>query len=87
MCNNAGVGGGGQIDELTTADWEWVLGVNLWGVIHGMRVFLPLLLAQDEGHIVNTASMAGLFAGAVHGPVQRQQVRGGGHLRDGAQPS
>ncbi len=68
VCNNAGVGGGGPIDQLTTADWEWVLGVNLWGVIHGMRVFLPLLLAQDEGHIVNTASMAGLVAGPFMGP-------------------
>lgn len=68
VCNNAGVGGGGQTDQLTTADWEWVLGVNLWGVIHGMRVFLPMLLAQDEGHIVNTASMAGLIAGPFMGP-------------------
>jgi NAD(P)-dependent dehydrogenase (short-subunit alcohol dehydrogenase family) len=47
VCNNAGVGGGGQIDTLTTADWEWVLGVNLWGVIHGMRVFLPMLLGSS----------------------------------------
>ena len=43
-------------------DWEWVIGVNLWGVIHGVRTFLPLLTAQGEGHIVNTASVAGLFA-------------------------
>jgi len=68
VCNNAGVGGGGQTDQLTAADWEWVLGVNLWGVIHGMRVFLPMLLAQNEGHIVNTASMAGLIAGPFMGP-------------------
>jgi NAD(P)-dependent dehydrogenase (short-subunit alcohol dehydrogenase family) len=48
----------------TVADWEWTLGVNLWGVIHGVRVFTPILLAQgDEGHIVNTASLAGLFSG------------------------
>ncbi len=66
--NNAGVGGGGLIQSLTTADWEWVLGVNLWGVIHGMRVFLPMLMAQGEGHIVNTASMAGLVAGPFMGP-------------------
>lgn len=62
VCNNAGVGIGGQITSLDVKDWEWALGVNLWGVIHGMRVFLPVLLEQDEGHIVNTASVAGLFA-------------------------
>jgi NAD(P)-dependent dehydrogenase (short-subunit alcohol dehydrogenase family) len=65
--NNAGVGSGGLIWENSIADWEWVLGVNLWGVIHGVRVFTPLMLEcakQDpdfEGHIVNTASMAGLL--------------------------
>lgn len=65
--NNAGVGAGGLVWESTQADWEWVLGVNLWGVIHGVRVFTPLMLdcAKDdpdyEGHIVNTASMAGLL--------------------------
>jgi NAD(P)-dependent dehydrogenase (short-subunit alcohol dehydrogenase family) len=65
--NNAGVGAGGLIWESTEADWEWVLGVNLWGVIHGVRAFTRLMLqcAQRdpgyEGHIVNTASMAGLL--------------------------
>jgi NAD(P)-dependent dehydrogenase (short-subunit alcohol dehydrogenase family) len=68
VCNNAGVGGGGLMQDLTTADWQWVLGVNLWGVIHGMRVFLPRLLAQGEGHIVNTASLAGLVATPFMGP-------------------
>jgi NAD(P)-dependent dehydrogenase (short-subunit alcohol dehydrogenase family) len=68
VCNNAGVGAGGQMDTLTTADWQWVLGVNLWGVIHGMRVFLPMLLEQGEGHIVNTASVAGLYASPFMGP-------------------
>jgi len=68
VCNNAGVGGGGQMERLTVADWQWVLGVNLWGVIHGMRVFLPHLLEQGEGHIVNTASVAGLFAAPFMGP-------------------
>ncbi len=64
VCNNAGVGGtGGPSWERTLADWQWVLGVNLWGVIHGIRVFLPIMLKQeDEGHIVNTASMAGLVS-------------------------
>ena len=64
LCNNAGVAGrAAPIWESTLADWEWVLGVNLWGVIHGVRVFVPLMLAQDtECHIVNTASMAGLIS-------------------------
>jgi NAD(P)-dependent dehydrogenase (short-subunit alcohol dehydrogenase family) len=69
LCNNAGVGGGGPIAELTTNDWQWVLGVNLWGVIHGLRAFLPTMLASgEEGHIVNTASMAGMIAGPMMGP-------------------
>jgi len=61
VCNNAGVAVIGAIHEHTLADWQWVINVNLWGVIHGVRVFLPRMLAGgDEGHIVNTASMAGL---------------------------
>ena len=65
--NNAGVGSGGLIWENTTQDWDWVLGVNLMGVVHGVRLFTPMMLeaaAQDaawQGHIVNTASMAGLL--------------------------
>jgi NAD(P)-dependent dehydrogenase (short-subunit alcohol dehydrogenase family) len=62
-CNNAGVGVGGVTWQNTVKDWEWVLGVNLWGVIHGVRSFVPRMLAQgDECHIVNTASGAGLHA-------------------------
>ena len=60
VCNNAGVGGGGPLDELPLSTWRWVLGVNLWGVIHGVHSFLPGLVAQGEGHIVNTGSIAGL---------------------------
>jgi NAD(P)-dependent dehydrogenase (short-subunit alcohol dehydrogenase family) len=66
--NNAGVGAGGLVWENSVADWEWVLGVNLWGVIHGVRLFTPMMLAAAkgdaswQGHIVNTASMAGLLA-------------------------
>ncbi len=61
VCNNAGVAVLGAIHEHTLADWQWVINVNLWGVIHGVRAFLPRMLAGgDEGHIVNTASMAGL---------------------------
>jgi NAD(P)-dependent dehydrogenase (short-subunit alcohol dehydrogenase family) len=59
VCNNAGVGGGGIIDA-PLALWEWTIGVNLMGVVHGVHVFLPLLLEQDVGHVVNTASLAGL---------------------------
>lgn len=65
--NNAGVGAGGLIWEHTLKDWEWVLGVNLMGVAHGVRVFTPMMLAAAaadpvyEGHLVNTASMAGLL--------------------------
>lgn len=63
LFNNAGVGAGGKIWETTLHDWEWTLGVNLWGVIHGIRTFTPIMLQQDdECHIVNTASVAGLIA-------------------------
>lgn len=67
LFNNAGIGTAGLIWENTVRDWEWALGVNLWGVIHGVRVFTPLMLAAAKadpgyrGHIVNTASMAGLL--------------------------
>jgi len=67
VCNNAGVGGGGPAMSWDSPleDWRWVLGVNLWGVIHGVRAFAPLMLAHgEEAHIVNTASVAGLIAGA-----------------------
>ena len=64
LCNNAGVGTEAAVWESTLAEWEWIVGVNLWGVVHGVRVFVPLMLAQDaECHIVNTASMAGLISG------------------------
>jgi NAD(P)-dependent dehydrogenase (short-subunit alcohol dehydrogenase family) len=64
LFNNAGVGAGTIIWESTLADWEWSLGINLWGVIYGIRAFVPRMLEQDtEGHIVNTASVAGLTSG------------------------
>ncbi len=68
VINNAGVGAGGLVWENTVADWEWVLGVNLMGVVHGVRVFVPHMVkaaaadAGYEGHVVNTASMAGLLS-------------------------
>lgn len=62
MCNNAGVGHLAPFDELVEADFRWVLDVNLWGVIHGMSIFMPLIAAtSSSGWIVNTASMAGVF--------------------------
>ncbi len=63
VCNNAGVFAGGTSWETPLEDYEWVLSVNLWGVIHGVRTFVPILLAQGgEGHVVNTASMAGTIS-------------------------
>jgi NAD(P)-dependent dehydrogenase (short-subunit alcohol dehydrogenase family) len=69
VCNNAGVGGGaGPSWTLTKEDWEWKLGVNLWGVVHGVRAFVPRLIEQGEGHVVNTASIAGLLSPALMAP-------------------
>jgi len=63
LCNNAGVGLTRLSWELTAADWEWILGVNLWSVVHAVHHFVPRMLAQaDESHIVNTASVAGLLS-------------------------
>jgi NAD(P)-dependent dehydrogenase (short-subunit alcohol dehydrogenase family) len=63
LCNNAGVATWGGLESATHRDWQWVLGVNLWGVIHGLEAFLPRMIAQREpGHVLNTASMAGLIA-------------------------
>lgn len=68
LFNNAGVGAGGLIWENSVADWEWVLGVNLWSVIHGVRLFVPRMIAQGEaGHVVNTASVAGLLSAQTMG--------------------
>jgi NAD(P)-dependent dehydrogenase (short-subunit alcohol dehydrogenase family) len=70
-CNNAGVFAGGLLWEESLADYQWLMDVNVWGVIHGIRTFIPIMLEQDtECHLVNTASMAGLtampFAGIYH---------------------
>ncbi len=66
LCNNAGVGGnnnGSGGTSIDLADWKWVLDVNLWGVVHGHKVFVEAMVDQGEGHVVNTASMAGQFPG------------------------
>lgn len=62
LCNNAGVVKSARAWALTVEDWQWVLGVDLWSVIHGIRAFVPRMIAQDDGgHVVNTASMTGLL--------------------------
>jgi NAD(P)-dependent dehydrogenase (short-subunit alcohol dehydrogenase family) len=69
LFNNAGVAAGGAAWEATWNDWEWVIGVNLWGVLHGVKVFTPLMHAQNtECHIINTSSSAGLIVGNLSAP-------------------
>jgi NAD(P)-dependent dehydrogenase (short-subunit alcohol dehydrogenase family) len=69
LCNNAGVFQAGLVWQRTQADWDWVVGVNVWGILHGIEAFVPRLLEQGgDAHIVNTASMAGLISVAYSGP-------------------
>jgi NAD(P)-dependent dehydrogenase (short-subunit alcohol dehydrogenase family) len=68
VCNNAGVAGGGLTWQIPLPTWNWLVGVNLFGIVHGMRSFLPHLIEQGEGHVVNTASVAGLIAGPFMSP-------------------
>lgn len=71
LVNNAGVGAGSTVWESTWEDWEWVIDVNLWGVIHGVKVFTPIMLAQDDSsHIVNVASVSGLLPAYPVAPYQ-----------------
>ena len=75
LFNNAGVAAGSTIWESTLADWQWVVGVNMWGVIHGLRVFVPAMLAQDtECHIVNTASVVGLLSNFTSSTIMLQNM-------------
>src|SRR5262245_8317112 len=68
VCNNAGVALSGRLWEHSLKDWDWLLGVNLWGVVHGIRSFVPRMIAQGgEGHVVNTGSVAGLISGPFMG--------------------
>jgi NADP-dependent 3-hydroxy acid dehydrogenase YdfG len=67
LCNNAGVWVGALMQEADIKDWQYLINVNLYGVIHGVQTFLPLLIEQGEGHIVNTASMGGLISGPPEG--------------------
>jgi len=68
VCNNAGVAAGGLLWETTARDWEWILGVNLMGVVHGIQAFVPGFVEQGEGYVVNTASMAGVTSAPFMGP-------------------
>lgn len=68
VCNNAGVAAGGLMWETTARDWEWILGVNLMGVVHGIQAFVPGFVEQGEGYVVNTASMAGVTSAPFMGP-------------------
>jgi NAD(P)-dependent dehydrogenase (short-subunit alcohol dehydrogenase family) len=68
VCNNAGVGTGGLLWQVPRTDWEWILGVNLVGVVNGIRAFVPRMIEQGEGHVVNTASIAGLISAPGMGP-------------------
>ena len=61
VCNNAGVSPLGAAWETSLGDWRWIMGVNLWGVIHGVKSFVPRLIARNAGHVVNTASVAGII--------------------------
>jgi NAD(P)-dependent dehydrogenase (short-subunit alcohol dehydrogenase family) len=69
LCNNAGVSRAGRVEEISLGDWEWVVGVNFYGTLHGIRTFVPHMRAHGEpGHIVNTSSMSGLTPKALAGP-------------------
>jgi NAD(P)-dependent dehydrogenase (short-subunit alcohol dehydrogenase family) len=68
LCNSAGVSARRAITDMALDDWRWVIGVDLWGVIHGLHAFLPILMDQDEAHVVNVSSMAGLLPFALGAP-------------------
>jgi len=68
LCLNAGIGVSGPLAEVSMTDWKWVIAVNLWGVIHGLDVFLPGLIGRDEGHVIFTASVAGHYSFPHLGP-------------------
>jgi NAD(P)-dependent dehydrogenase (short-subunit alcohol dehydrogenase family) len=69
LCNNAGVFQAGSVWDATVTEWEWALGVNVWGIIHGIRAFVPRMLAQgSEGHVVNTSSLAAFMSGSMTAP-------------------
>ncbi len=68
VINNAGVGVGGAVGEVPLTDWEWIMGINLWGVIYGCHTFVPRFLSRGSGHVINVASAAGLLSAPQMGP-------------------
>jgi len=75
LCNNAGVFQAGSVWDATVTEWEWALGVNVWGIIHGIRAFVPRMLAQgSEGHVVNTSSLAAFMSGSMTAPYNVSKV-------------
>ena len=68
LVNNAGVAAGGRVGEVPITDWEWIVGVNLWGSVYGCHVFVPRLRRQGHGHVLNVASAAGLLAAPMMAP-------------------
>jgi NAD(P)-dependent dehydrogenase (short-subunit alcohol dehydrogenase family) len=69
LCNNAGVSRAGRVEQISETDWQWVIGANLMGLVHGIQAFVPAMRASGkEGHIINTASMSGMRGGALSGP-------------------
>ncbi len=75
LCNNAGIFQAGLSWQRSVADWEWAFGVNLWGIIHGVKAFVPRMIAGgDEGHVVNTSSVAGFVAAPYSGPYNVSKV-------------
>jgi NAD(P)-dependent dehydrogenase (short-subunit alcohol dehydrogenase family) len=68
VVNNAGVAVGGSVGDIPIADWEWIMGINLWGVIYGCHVFVPRFKQQGRGHVINVASAAGLLSAGEMGP-------------------
>ena len=88
LFNNAGVVVHGSLEAATFEDWQWVMGVNLWGVVHGLLAFVPRMIAGGQGgHVVNTASMAGLIASQGLGVYNTTQVRRRGAVRDAGEGS
>jgi NAD(P)-dependent dehydrogenase (short-subunit alcohol dehydrogenase family) len=68
LCNNAGVAAGGLAWEVPQSDWDWVVGVNMWSIVYGQRAFVPRMIEQGEGHVVNVASIAGIISAPFSAP-------------------
>ena len=83
LCNNAGVQSSGTVWEYELREWQWLLGVNLWGVIHGIRAFVPGMIEHgSQAHVVNTSSVGGLVTFPGHGALRSLEVGGDRDLRE-----